>query len=90
MTDSRPAYMTPEAFAASGERIFGQGWQTHLARALGRSRITMNRYAQGTEPVPLAIALLLTLAVARLEAGEALPDLAPVGFVRDDRFYPNR
>ncbi len=43
---------TPDAFRAIGYALYGTGWQSALAHALGISARTVRRWAAGSSPVP--------------------------------------
>jgi hypothetical protein len=49
--------MTKEDFIASGQRIFGSGWQRRLAERLEMRPETINRYARGGLVIPATVAL---------------------------------
>lgn len=44
--------MTPSDLRAAGEALFGQQWQSPLARDLGVSDRSMRRWVAGTHPIP--------------------------------------
>lgn len=44
--------MTPADLAALCAKLYGDHWQTKLARDLGRPRSTVNRWARGRSPIP--------------------------------------
>jgi len=53
---------------ATGQALYGQLWQSALARNLGVSDRTMRRWIAGAQPVPAGIAAdLLRLCVERAE-----------------------
>ena len=48
--------MDKTEFIALGQRIYGKsGWQKQLAEGLGRSPVTINRYARGGLPIPAVV-----------------------------------
>ncbi len=55
-TRQRTDQMSPDELRASGEVIFGYGWQTRLSLHYGVAARTVRRWAAGTAPVPSAIA----------------------------------
>ena len=83
-------YMTPDDFAALGERAFGKGWQARFAEFIGYDRVSISEYAQGTRPVPILVTLALQGVVAKLDNGEAVQLLQPVGTVIDGCFAKAR
>lgn len=44
--------MTPTIFRRAGEALYGDNWQTALARDLDISRPSVTRYAAGQRPIP--------------------------------------
>jgi hypothetical protein len=59
---------------ACGQALYGQQWQSALARDLGVSGRTMRRWIAGAQPVPDGLTVdLLRLCVER---AQALDDLA--------------
>lgn len=44
--------MTAPEFAAAGEYLFGDSWQSQLARLLDVNLRTVQRWAAGQNPVP--------------------------------------
>lgn len=47
--------MTPDAFVAICESIYGAGWQSKLARDLVRDTRTIRRWKSGDSPVPKVV-----------------------------------
>jgi hypothetical protein len=64
--------MENDEFKRVGEDLFGQGWQTRLARALGVDGSTVRRWVGSAVPVPPQIAAFLDLLGSRQEARGAL------------------
>jgi hypothetical protein len=64
--------MTPDELAALASEAFGPRWQTALAKAIGRGRVTVNRWAQGHQSIDSATALAIRSACR--EAIEAKAD----------------
>lgn len=60
-----------------GAILYGDRWQTDLARALGVADRTVRRWAAGTHPIPegLKADLLKLLAQRSAEVGRALAGL---------------
>lgn len=54
-----PEPMGPEELRTIGERLWGYGWQSALARAFGVNPRTVRRWAAGDSPVPDDIAASL-------------------------------
>ena len=44
--------MTADDLKREGRALFGNGWQTRLAEALGRDGSTVRRWVSGAVPVP--------------------------------------
>jgi hypothetical protein len=55
--------MTPDFLATIGQALYGQQWQSAVARDAGVNARTMRRYAAGTHPVPDAVVKRLAYAV---------------------------
>ena len=54
--------MTPELLLAAGEALYGASWRAPLARDLGVSDRTIQRWIRGENPIPVdAQSLLLTI-----------------------------
>lgn len=51
--------MTAGQFREAGERLYGPEWRKPLAVALGRSPVTIWRYANALTPVPHTVELAL-------------------------------
>lgn len=64
--------MENEDFKRAGEDLFGSGWQTRLARALGVDGSTVRRWVGAAVPVPPQIAAFMDLLGSRQEARGAL------------------
>jgi hypothetical protein len=68
-------------FRKRGEALFGPRWQTDLAKALGRGRSTIYRYAESVKPIPRSIELAMdALRVERIREIEGLasaPGISP-------------
>jgi hypothetical protein len=47
-----------------GEKTYGWGWQTRLAREIGMSLRQVQRYAAGETPVPAPTAKLIRILTA--------------------------
>jgi hypothetical protein len=73
--------MTPADLRAAGVTLYGQDWQTALARALYCAPRTVRHWAGGTRAIPgpvrAAVELLLWRQRVRARAGEALQMLEP-------------
>lgn len=68
--------MTTEHFKALGAELFGYGWQTRLAKALGMEGSTIRRWVSGSVPVaPSAISFLEMLASRQATRGAYLASL---------------
>lgn len=61
--------MTAAELRKLGEKAYGWGWQTRLARELGMSLRQVQRYAAGTTPVPAPTARLIGIICALEKAG---------------------
>jgi hypothetical protein len=48
--------MSPETLAAAGEALFGERWQSALARELDVADRTVRRWAAGDSPIPDGLA----------------------------------
>lgn len=44
--------MTPDELKSAGQALYGRGWQTRLAEALGADGSTVRRWVSGAVPVP--------------------------------------
>ena len=44
--------MTRDELKTAGRELFGNGWQTRLAEALGRDGSTVRRWVSGAIPIP--------------------------------------
>jgi hypothetical protein len=64
--------MENDDFKRIGEDLFGSGWQTRLARALGMDGSTVRRWVGAAVPVPPQIAAFMDLLGSRQEARGAL------------------
>ena len=64
--------MDTEDFKRTGEDLFGNSWQTRMARALGIDGSTVRRWVGATIPVPPAIQAFLAMMGDRQEARGAL------------------
>lgn len=51
-TPAGPATITPAELKTLGPKLFGFGWQTHMAEALGVDGSTVRRWVSGAIPVP--------------------------------------
>ena len=49
--------MTPTTLRAVGEALYGSQWQAYLARDLGRSARTVNRWLTGKNAIPNSLAV---------------------------------
>lgn len=68
--------MTTDHFKALGAELFGYGWQTRLARALGMEGSTIRRWVSGSVPVaPSAISFLEMMASRQATRGAYLASL---------------
>lgn len=47
--------MTPNELATACLLLYGERWQSALARDIARERETVNRWAQGKYPIPKAV-----------------------------------
>ena len=65
--------MTAAELHELGEKAYGWGWQTRLARELGMSLRQVQRYAAGTTPVPTPTAKLIRIVCAVEKAGGKQP-----------------
>jgi hypothetical protein len=81
-------YLSPEAFEQAATRLFGPQYQSACARAIGRSRSQVFRYARGDAPIPKDVALIVLLLTERLDAGLTPPALLPAGDLTDGKFTP--
>jgi hypothetical protein len=64
--------LTPDGLAAIGADLYGPGWRSPLARALGLHRVTVSRYASGVDPIPVVVAWAvhgLAVEARRVRAG---------------------
>jgi hypothetical protein len=60
--------MKPDRLAAVGEAIYGEWWQTQVARELGISARHVRRWLSGAAPIPERVeAALMELAAERIE-----------------------
>jgi hypothetical protein len=85
----RGTFMSPEQFRTIAQDLFGGSRQTKLGLALGRSRTTIFRYENGTEPIPSYVALCVILMAERKNIiGDKLPELREVGVVDGLEFVP--
>ena len=50
MTEPHPTYMTAAELRSTGSRLYGHAWKTPLAAAIGRSRVTVWRWAEKGVP----------------------------------------
>jgi len=64
--------MENEDFKRIGEDLFGHGWQTRMAKALGMDGSTIRRWVGAAVPVPPQIASYLEVLGSRQEARGAL------------------
>lgn len=64
--------MDVEDFKRTTEDLFGHGWQTRLARALGIDPSTVRRWVGGAVPVPPSVEAFLKAVAERQEARGAL------------------
>lgn len=64
--------MEIEEFKRVGEDLFGNGWQTRMARALGIDGSTVRRWVGGSIPVPSQIVAYLELLADRQKIKGAL------------------
>jgi hypothetical protein len=64
--------MDVEDFKRTTEDLFGHGWQTRLARALGIDPSTVRRWVGATVPVPPSVEAFLKVVAERQEARGAL------------------
>lgn len=63
----------PDLLIACGQALYGERWQSPLARDVGVSDRTMRRWVAGTQPVPPGLtADLLRLTQERAGALDAL------------------
>lgn len=60
--------MTPNLLRRVGEALFGERWQSSLARDLAVSDRTMRRWAAGDVPIPHAVAVDLVAVLVSREA----------------------
>lgn len=67
--------MTRDELAQAGRALFGERWQSPLARALGMGDRHMRRLAAGETPVSAGIARDVTRLLGRLRAGQALDEI---------------
>lgn len=51
--------MTQAELRKLGEKVYGPGWQSKLARAIPVNSRTVRRWVSGKSKVPAAVALLL-------------------------------
>lgn len=51
----RAGCMTPAQLAEIATRLYGPRWQAALARDIARPKETVNRWARGRSPIPLAV-----------------------------------
>jgi len=63
--------MTANELHEIGEKTYGWGWQTRLAKELGMSLRQVQRYAAGETPVPAPTARLIEILCAVEKAGES-------------------
>jgi len=47
--------MTPDALNAACRLLYGERWQSALARDIARERETINRWARAKNPIPKAV-----------------------------------
>ncbi len=70
--------MTPDAFRAAGEALYGPRWVAEMARALHCSTRSVRRWSAGSWPVPMGVEhdvdLLLTTRLANLKAQLAIEE----------------
>lgn len=67
--------MNRRQLTRAGHRLYGWGWQTHLARAVGVTDRTMRRWVAGDAPIPPPAALAISLLVESYNRGlEALAE----------------
>ena len=64
--------MDTDEFKRVGADLFGNSWQTRMARLLGVDGSSVRRWVGGAVPVPPAIAAFLSMMAARQEARGAL------------------
>ena len=69
--------MTPDEFAKRGRALYGERWQTQLARDLKVSDRTVRRWARGDSPIPEKVdrEILVMLKEHYVEIREVLSDL---------------
>lgn len=72
MTRGMEKAMQTDEFRQVGEDLFGNGWQTRMARALGVDGSTVRRWVGGAIPVPPQIAAYLDVLGDRQETRGAL------------------
>ncbi len=72
MSPTKGTAMENEDFKRIGEDLFGSGWQTRLARALGVDGSTVRRWVGAAVPVPPQTAAFMDLLGSRQEARGAL------------------
>lgn len=71
-------FMAHDDFCAILESIFGQGWQSRFCELLDLDRSWINRYANGSKPIPKDKAMLVRLLQVSVRNGIPLED--PQGF----------
>lgn len=62
-----PLKMTAKQLTEIGEKLYGRGWQTRMAEALGVDPSTVRRWVSGAVPVPTTAAAALRCFVDRAE-----------------------
>lgn len=60
--------MNPDLFARIGAALYGQRWQSELARELGVSDRTVRRWVSGAFPIPPNVSVELHLILTRRSA----------------------
>lgn len=51
--------MTPQELKRIGRRLYGQDWQSPLARALEKHRVTIWKWAKGIHPISRSDAIAI-------------------------------
>lgn len=84
MPSRKTAFLTflpHDDFCAILESVFGPGWQSRFCELLDLDRSWINRYANGTKPIPKDKAMLVKLMQVSVKNGIPLEDLQGVEFV---------
>lgn len=58
--------MAPEDLKIIGDRLYGYGWQTRLAEALGVDSRTVRRWVSGARKIPGPVAVAVVLLSERV------------------------